>query len=433
MARWLLPVGLLLPSVAWAADGGGSPVPLLLGLGVILAGCAALVATRRAEGLLVSALAGAVISAYLGWEHEHPDPTALCNIDETFNCSLVNTSRWSEVLGIPIGFLGLGYFLGMATLAWRARQVPESHAAAVLFAGAVLATGYDLFLVWATVELGAVCLFCSTTWALNLILLVGAALSARGKSFVKALSTELGAPVVVGLAAVVAGVVVLGAPAQGGGSAPRRGGAVDWLSIYEEPAGVVELSPADPSYGDPNARFTLLEYADFECPYCGYMNEPLHSIPAEHPDVRLVFKNYPLAQTCNRFLPDNRHPDACNAAAAGECAWKQGRFWELARLMFKNQDYLGKEDVRFMAEQAGLDPAAFETCMADPATGALVVADVEAGGKAGISGTPTIFLHGAFGDRWVRVNGGKDELVLLIEAARAGQALPAPGPAREPR
>lgn len=434
MPRWLvLCSGLLLPSVAWAAEGSTSPAGLIAGLGLLVAVCVGLVATRRADGLLVTALAGAVLSAYLGYEHENPDPHAACNLNDVFNCSVVNTSRWSEIAGIPIGFLGFGYFMGMAMLAWRLRSAPESHAAGAMLLGSLLAVAYDVFLVWATLDVGAWCLFCATTWLLNLTLLVGSTLAARGRSMVEGVKHEAGAPAVVGLASVVGGLFLLGGPGENAGSGGGRagGGAVDWAAVYELPAGEVEVSPGDPVYGDPNARFTLMEFADFQCPHCGYMFEPLHRIAAENPDVKLVFRNYPLAQSCNRFVPDNRHADACNAAAAGECAWKQGRFWELARVMFKNQDYLGKEDIRFMAEQVGLDLAAFEQCMGDPATAALVVADVEAGGKAQITGTPTIFLKGAFGDRWVRVKGGKDEITRLLTAVRAGEALPEPGPSTE--
>ena len=96
--------------------------------------------------------------------------------------------------------------------------------------------------------------------------------------------------------------------------------------------------------------------------------------------------------------------------------------------MFKNQEYLGKDDLRFMIQQSGLDTVAFEACMADPATEAAVREDVEAGGLAQINGTPSIFLKGPFGDQWVKINGGREEIEAILVAARSGQTLPTPPP-----
>lgn len=427
MARLLPLIGLLVATPAWAAGEAASPMGLVAGLVAVVAVCAGLVATRRVPGLLVSALVGAGFSAYLGYEHEHPDPDAICNVGDVLNCNVVNSSEWSEIAGVPIGFLGFGFFLAMAWLAWRQLNRPDGHAAALMVVGGVVGVGFDVFLAFQTVQLGAFCLFCATTWALNVVLLVGAALEGRGRSLAAAAKDELGLGVAVGLAAVVGAVVALGG---GGGAATTGGGGpatVDLAGLYERPGGLVEVDGTEPVFGDPNARFTLLEYADYQCPHCARMAEPLHEVVVENKDVKLLFKNFPINKACNRFVETEGHGESCNAAAAGECARQQGRFWELSGLMFKNQEYLGKEDIRFLANQAGLDAAAFEACMQDPKTAEAILADVEAAGKAQIAGTPTVYLKGAFGEDWVRVRGGKDEINAVLAAAREGRPMPPPG------
>ncbi|HNC99880.1 MAG TPA: thioredoxin domain-containing protein, partial [Myxococcota bacterium] len=197
---------------------------------------------------------------------------------------------------------------------------------------------------------------------------------------------------------------------------------------YELPAGTVRYEPNDPVKGNPEAKFILVEWADFQCPHCAAMFPELKKVIEENPDVKLYYKHYPISQTCNHFVEWEGHKDSCRAAAASVCANAQNAFWPLAEKMFKNQEYLGKDDLRFMVQQAGLDSVAFEACMADPATEAAVREDVEAGGLAQINGTPSIFLKGPFGDQWVKINGGHEEINAVLAAARAGQPLPPPPP-----
>jgi len=427
----------LLPGAAFAADGELPPAALIgmLAAGVIL--CAGLVAYQRALGLLLTAQYGAGLAVYLAHQHRVglTGGTSICNISSVINCDAVNASRYSEVAGVPIALFGLAFYFVACVLAFKLLKSQSRTAAAMLMSLSVLAVGYDIYPAWASYSLGAICLFCAASWAVNLLLLVGSTLEAKGTSPVVAIQAEGSGAVIAGLAALIVGVLVYqaGAPSTGGTGpkAPPEPAAL--ASLYELPMGTITLDGTEPMKGDPNAPYTFVEWADFQCPHCAVMFPVMEEILAENKDVKLYYKHYPISGNCNRFVEGARHENACQAAAAAECARGQGRFWELAGQMFKNQEYLGKDDIRFMVEQVGLEPKAFEACMADPATAQSIAADVEAGGTAQISGTPSIFLKGPFGDQWVRVVGGKDAIETILTAARGGKPMPAPPPANPER
>jgi protein-disulfide isomerase len=440
----------LIPGAAFAGESSELPPAVVIGgLSLAVLFCMAAM-VWRGVGLLVASIFGAAMSAYLAHQHQVAlhGGSSICNISSVINCDAVNTSRYSELFGIPIALFGFGFYVAVGWLSFKFLRGGESKSAAagMIAVLSVLAVGYDLYLAYASYSLGAICLFCTFTWVLNVLLLVGSVaaamvalltgstVSAKGAALVRAVSEVGGGAVITFLSA----VIVANLAYQSGGTASVAVGtgggqsadvaAPDLATLYEQPAGQVTLDGTEPMKGDPNAKFTLVEWADFQCPHCAVMFPVMEEILLENKDVKLYFRHYPISQACNRFVEGLRHENACQAAAAAECARLQGRFWELSGQMFKNQEYLGKDDLRFMVEQVGLDPKAFETCMNDPATAQAVVADVEGGGAAQINGTPSIFLKGAVGDGWVRVIGGKEAINTILAAARSGKPMPAPAP-----
>jgi protein-disulfide isomerase len=426
----------LLVPAAHASDGTSSQTPLALVAGVLLA-AAALTFTKRGVGLLVSAVSGLGIATYLYTQKLADAPgKAACDVSDVLSCSTVNSSTYSAVAGVPIALIGAGYFAAVAFLAaqhLRAKGTPDAvsraPAAIVLLAG--MGVAYDAYLAWASTQIGALCLFCAATWVLNVLLLVGALLEARGNDapLGQAISEGLSAhgmqAGIVGLGVVVLGSTVFDrAPAT---ATVSQGSGADALSgLYEQVGGRIELDGTEATKGPADARFTIVEWADFECPHCAMMVEELEGAMKDNPDLRVLFKHYPISSICNVNVGEPRHAFACSAAAAADCAGKQGAFWELSRAMFKNQKYLAPDDIRFLAREAKLDTGAFETCWNDPTTMDGVRSDVAGGTAAGVTGTPALFLKGAFGEQWVRVNGGKDAINAILKAARAGGPLPAP-------
>jgi len=147
-----------------------------------------------------------------------------------------------------------------------------------------------------------------------------------------------------------------------------------------------EIAAEGPSKGPAEARITIVEFSDFQCPYCqravGTMQQVLEKYPA---DVRLVYRHLPL---------ESIHPHARGAAEASACADAQGQFWAYHDKLFQNNRALAPEDLQRYAAEVGLDPKAFEACIADAKTKAKVDADLGAARAAGITGTPAFVVNG---------------------------------------
>jgi protein-disulfide isomerase len=141
-----------------------------------------------------------------------------------------------------------------------------------------------------------------------------------------------------------------------------------------------------PVRGPADAPVTLVEFSDFQCPFCKQSQATLKQILARYPGkVKLVYRDFPL---------DQLHPDARAAAEAARCAGDQGKFWEYHDIVYAHAPQEGPDALRGYAQQAGLDVAAFDRCVSSGTHRAGVQQDVEAGTKLGITGTPAFFVNG---------------------------------------
>lgn len=140
-----------------------------------------------------------------------------------------------------------------------------------------------------------------------------------------------------------------------------------------------------PSEGLPNAPITLVEFSDFQCPYCAAAIPELKAVLKAYPtQVKLIFKQYPLEM----------HSHADLAAAAALAAQKQGKFWQMHDTMFVHHDDLSRTSILALAKEIGLDMKQFEEDLDSTAIREAVVRDVQDGDHAGVEGTPTIFING---------------------------------------
>ena len=146
-------------------------------------------------------------------------------------------------------------------------------------------------------------------------------------------------------------------------------------------------SSDDPALGSEKAPLTIIEFGDFECPFSREAFTTARSLMSEFggEKVRFIFRDFPL---------ETIHPRARAAAIAGSCAGAQGKFWQMHDKLFQNNTALEEKDLKFYAEQIGLDAREFASCRADPATAADIDADLKAGAAAGVRGTPTFFFNG---------------------------------------
>jgi protein-disulfide isomerase len=148
----------------------------------------------------------------------------------------------------------------------------------------------------------------------------------------------------------------------------------------------VPVSAEDHIKGEKNAPVTLLEYGDFECPYCGSAYPVIKKVEElEGDNLRIVFRNFPLSEI---------HPHALKAAYAAEAAGKQGKFWQMHDLLFENQGRLGDEDLLGYARTLGLDIRQFQKDMVSKMTIEKVKNDFIGGAESGVNGTPTLYING---------------------------------------
>src|ERR1700681_1828362 len=147
------------------------------------------------------------------------------------------------------------------------------------------------------------------------------------------------------------------------------------------------VSERDHATGPEDAPVTLVEYVDFECPYCGMAYLVVKSAQrALGKELRFVFRHFPLAEA---------HPHARLAAQAAEAAAAQGKFWEMHDVLFQHQDALEAEDIIGYAKSLGLDMAQFARDLKDPKYTKRVRDDFRSGVRSGVNGTPTFFINGS--------------------------------------
>ncbi len=141
-----------------------------------------------------------------------------------------------------------------------------------------------------------------------------------------------------------------------------------------------------PARGPADARVTIVEFSDYQCPFCRRAEPTLQQVLSRYEGkVRFVFRHFPL---------DRIHPLARGASEAAACADQQGKFWEYHEQLFAENAQLDRAGLDALATKTGLDGAAFKLCMDERKTQSLVENDVKAGSAAGVSGTPAFFING---------------------------------------
>ena len=155
--------------------------------------------------------------------------------------------------------------------------------------------------------------------------------------------------------------------------------------VLLEPPRVAVGVDDDPAKGPAKAPVTIVEFSDFQCPYCGRAEAVVKQILENYKDkVRLVYRDFPLPM----------HPYAPKASEAAQCANEQGKYWEYHDALYADQSKLALTDLQATAERLGLKTEAFKTCLDSGKYAAEVSKDVADGQKAGVSSTPFFFING---------------------------------------
>jgi protein-disulfide isomerase len=176
----------------------------------------------------------------------------------------------------------------------------------------------------------------------------------------------------------------------------------------ESPRLTIPVGPNDHVGGTATAPVTLLEYGDYECPYCGAAYPIVKEVQRRMGSgLRFVFRNFPLG---------NMHPHAVRAAEAAEVMSALGKFWEMHDLLYEHQSALTEPDLVRYARALGVDEGKFTAELRRPVYGDRVQADFASGVRSGVNGTPTFYING------VRHNGSYDldELLAALGHSAGG-------------
>ena len=286
---------------------------------------------------------------------------ALANADIKFSESFLSHAYTSPAtLGIMIGYVA-GKPVGTGGTAWLAskltgkRLTPTVGWGAVAGAGAVAGIGFTVALLISSLAFGG---------------------------------TELAEAKVGILSGAVIATLLTWVIFNGLNRLSPRG---RLRALYGTAAAVTDLAvPVDPERDhirgpEHDALVTLVEYGDFECPYCGQAEPAVRELVSQYGELRFVFRHLPLADV---------HPHAELAAEAAEAAAAQGKFWEMHDMLMDPQDALTTRDLIGYAERLGLDAAKFRTDLLRHAKAWRVAEDIDSADLATVSGTPTFFING---------------------------------------
>lgn len=366
----------------------------------------------------VLALAGAALAIVLIREYLTVLEGAVagglfCGGAGRFDCNLVAAHPAATLLGAPTALWGLVYYVAAAALALCAGRLADGERAAAAAFGstlALVALGVDAALAFVMVtRIGAICLNCVATYAVNLALaaafwrlsLAATAPRAWRTLFLEWRGGNTAKLVAFGAALSVALVsIVVTMRTVGGDLEFARDQATEFLRSMSAPPAIDMRALDDrPSRGPRDARVVIAVASDFQCGFCRALSAHLDDLRREYPrDVRVIFLNAPIDPACNPSVPpdEHGHPDACWLARAGACAADHGRFWEYHDLVYRTlpQPQVNPLTVLAHATEIGLPVKALAACADSAAAERDVARDVALWRRLRMKAVPSLIIDG---------------------------------------
>lgn len=345
------------------------------------------------------------------------EEASFCAISETINCDIVNASSYATLFGVPMASWGLLFYFTLFCFAFYARFGSSHRERAISFAWFMSLAAFLWSLRMAYVSyaiIHAVCITCLAQYAINLLLTVilyfssVASLKERFSLVFskKAFSHVLTAAIIFGIGYVFSLSAVRGAA---GNIKPEDvQAAVDAhfkQSLYdirpEEFSNDRWGAASAPVWGNPESKVTIIEFSDFECPFCRIAAFSIRPYLYEFKDkVRFIFLNYPLDNTCNKYMDYPMHKNSCMAARVGVCAQWERKFWEYHDDVFKNQKDISRGLLKKLTVKHGFAAETFDDCLNSDLTLKPLQTDIETARHIYLNGTPSIFINNRLLRAW---------------------------------
>lgn len=371
--------------------------------------------------VIAAAVLGVVISAVITSQHMRIAKEGLmnesfCAISETVNCDIVNASSYSEFMGVPIAWWGLTFYIliiGMSLFAALSKGDARATAsiAWLMSIGSILYSAYLAYVSFYILEV--VCIECIGMYIVNAMLFIFlfaslkmpiASMPVIVVGYARALLRRphhLGfSPKVFSHAALVAFVFLVSWVIIANVEAKDQPGSklnIDEMVkyFYMQSLYSVDVDPEWQAWGNPDAKVTMIEFSEFQCPFCKLAAFSLKPYFQEFKkDMRFYFVNYPLDMQCNDQITHPMHPLACFAAKAGICAGKKGDFWTFHDDIFRNQQKISKDMMLGLAAKRGWDKDEFMACIDSPEVAESLKKQLDIANKIYVNSTPTIILNG---------------------------------------
>lgn len=323
---------------------------------------------------------------------------SFCNIGEKMNCDVVTMSRYAELFpGIPLSSAVVGWCVAIAVIALLSFVGDDWKRSSTrwLFGMSTFAFLYSLFNLFIMVHvLKTYCMLCLGIEAVSIS-------SFAISVFLLDRSGEKSPPehrknyaLVAAISLFIAIVLLKGADSSEMSRADE-----DELVQAALTSGVLEVGDLSqsPVLGQKDAPITIVEFSDFQCPFCARGAAILNQVEALYRGkVRVIYKGFPLDPSCNPEVKHSMHQAACEATRAALCAEKQGKFEAVYQALFENQTRLHSEKVDELLHRAepGVDMALLKTCMQSAEIQAQISKDINDAKRLLVQSTPTFFING---------------------------------------
>ena len=362
---------------------------------------------------------------------------SFCNISASINCDAVNASPWAELLGVPIAAWGTIFYLSLFAILligiWLPTLIAERALLQLLALSSVAAILFSIYLAAISkFVIGSVCVVCVGLYVTNIALFLVALKANRPRAI---LSTALGAVgaavraftgnIPESKAALRVGVLVVVLcifcglslsdfmlvrfilPSREADQASEVAKAVlsEWHAAQRQNLDISAGNALAKDYrrGSEQAPVQIVEFSDFECSACRRIYTGVESLLKSYSgeEVSFVFKNFPLDQSCNRYMSRALHPSACYAASFARCAGEQDKFWEAADFLFTTSILEERGDTSGVRQKLlagsgslGLDGEALKECLDSGRYAQKIRSDIEQGQQLGVEGTPAFWVNG---------------------------------------